>query len=169
MAISTGTIPCANAGHGSPMDLIERLDNWGAVMRWRPNASVSREVVRGRIEKRYYAAIPDYYGHARQPWDYVPTPPPKPEHDDAQIIEHAVCALEAYPHTLLRGWYVYRLAEPTCLRLAEKAAHMGNRRTGWAAGLREAHEAVAAALTLPAVIRRERVRDRVQAMFADDA
>ena len=147
------------------MDLTDRLDNWGHVMRWRPNASVTREVVRGRVQKRYYAAIPDYYGHARQPWDYVPTPPPKPESDDAAVIEGAVCTLEAYPHTILRGWYVYRLAEPTCLRLAEKAAHMGNRRTGWDAALQTAHEAVAAALALPAVVRRERVRQRVLSLF----
>ena len=95
----------------------------------------------------------------------MPTPPPKPESDDAAVIEGAVCTLEAYPHTILRGWYVYRLAEPTCLRLAEKAAHMGNRRTGWDAALQTAHEAVAAALALPAVVRRERVRQRVLSLF----
>lgn len=147
------------------MTLEDRLDNWGDVMRWRSSASVAREVVNGRVEKRYFANVPGFYGRPRQPWDYVPTPPPKPEVDDAEVIEGAVCSLDAYPHTILRGWYVYRLPEVLCLRLAEKAAGMGNQRMGWARASTAAHEALGAALELPAVLRRERVRERVLALF----
>ena len=153
---------------GPHLTIEDRCDNWGSVYRWHAAVSVVRDVQGGKVVKHYYAKIGSLENNWRspQPWDRVPTKPPAPDVADAQDVESAVVTLGGYQHTILRGWYVYRLADVVCMRLAEKAGNLPNQRQGWAKTLDGAHLALQAALSLPRAIRRERARDRVQAVFA---
>ena len=150
--------------------LVERCDNWGACLRASLTVSVAKLPGKGA---RYFARIGSYEQAYRSPQRNHWAPPgatAAPDQADvldAQEVESAVCLLDLYHHTVLRGWHVYRLAEPTVLRLAAKASGTARgRNSGWDATLSMAYGLLADALLVPAVFRRERARERVQTTLA---
>lgn len=162
----------------SPRSLVDRCDNWGDVMRWKVRASVS---INGGGPQRapvkvYYARIGGLESQYRSPqsqhWHYgsAPTAAPDPDQADAAVIERAVCALPIYPHAVLRYHHVNLLAPPIVLRLAAKAGDeprsRGNAEVTLRTALDCAYGLLAHALTLPAVIQRQRALDRVEAILA---
>lgn len=136
------------------MTLIERLDNWGAVQRGG-----------GRIGET--ASVEGEY-RSPQHWHALGAPVTRAPVDplDAAEIEGAVCTIDIYHHTILRAWHVCLYAEPRCLRLAAKAAGQPRGKSrGFDASLTMAYALLSTALTMPAVIRKARARDRVRAIL----
>lgn len=138
-------------GHAS---IIARCDNWGAAMRWHSSSSQSAASAEGAYR-------------SPQPWHAVPTPMPAAvDRRDADIIEAAVAVLSLHDHALLRARHVHRLDQGACIAIARRAAGIGApRRAPWHEAITIAYDALERALALPAVIRRDRARDRVRAIL----
>lgn len=147
-------------------------------MRWKIHASVSINSRGPNLAptKVYYARIggleSQYRSPQRQHWQYgsAPTQSPDPDQEDAMRIERAVCTLDLYHHSALRYHHVNLLAPPVVLRLAAKAAGIPRSRSETVLDftLQTAYGLLAHALTLPAVIQKARVLDRVQAVLRGD-
>ncbi len=137
------------------LSMNDRCDNWGMACRYR--------LIQGET-----ASLEGGY-RSPQDW-YAPGAPPQPKFcdvKDAQEIESAVCVLDLYHHSILRAWHVYRVSEPQCIRLAAKAANeKRGRASGFDATLGMAYGLLSEALELPAVIRKDRARRRIQDAFA---
>lgn len=153
-----------------------RCDNWGEYMRWRARVSSATRPDAGHVlPRRYFFACAksfetNYRSPQGQHWHYgsAPTRAPEADANDAEEIEQAVSTLDLYHHAILRGWHVERMSEPVCLRKAAKAARQprGNVH-GFLASLGMAYGALTYALTLPAVVRKERALARVQAILRE--
>jgi hypothetical protein len=134
----------------------DRCDNWGVFCRY-THAGIETASKEGQYR-------------SPQQWHALGAPPIPLNLDpiDARLIEDCVTTIDLYHHALLRAWHVYRVAEPTCLRLAAKAA--GQKRgqsNGFDASLGMAYGLLSAALELPAVVRKERARRAVQSVFGN--
>lgn len=153
-------------GAASPMQsesavLEGRLENWGGT--WRSRYAVvfdpDAKGFAGAVESHQA----DWY-RSPQPWD-APLSSARGDLDlnDALVIEHAVCALDGFHHALLKCWYVRRWHPAKCLRVAARTA--AQIRTGvgaFDAALGMSKALLADELTRPAVLRRQRVVDRVR-------
>lgn len=160
----------------APQQLSDRCDNWGEAMRWKIRASVS---INGRgpnlaPTKTYFARVggleTQYRSPQSQHWHYgsAPTAAPSPDEADAAVIERAACSLEVYYHAILRYHHVHLLAAPVVLRLAAKAGQQQRTRGGDGAlqgVLTVAYGLLGNALTVPAVIQRQRALDRVASVL----
>lgn len=135
--------------------LIDRCDNWGAAMRG----------ATGRASQSVASAEGAY--RSPQPWHAVPTPMPAAvDRLDADIIEAAVAVLSLHDHALLRARHVHQLDQRACIAIARRAAGNGApRRATFRGSMGMAYDALERALALPAVIRRDRARDRVRAIL----
>lgn len=136
-----------------------RCENWGT---WQRSLTIA-------------IAVSSKEGEYRSPQSRhwllpVVSAPAQTDVADAQVVEHAVCAMDLYHHMILRAWYVQRVSEPVCLRLAAKtAAEPRGRLRGWPSTLAMAHALLSASLALPAVIRKARARAIVVEMLAGEA
>lgn len=136
------------------MTIDDRLDNWGRAMRW--YARIGRACA--SLEGRY---------RSPQPWTAPPVNAPGAiDQVDARDIESAVIVLPLWDHTILRAWYVHQSSPDTCMARARRAAGNGAPdRQAFATHIRVARGALERALTLPAVVRRDRARARVRAIL----
>lgn len=163
-----------------------RCDNWGEAVRGRlvgmPSELVATTVTTGdgkqakRLDRRYAAPVRSlergFVSPQRNHWQLpgLTRVPTDLDLEDAQRLELAVSSVDMYHHAVLRGWHVYRLAEPVVLRLAAKAADCDRSKLrAWPATIRMAYALLAGALELPAVIHRDRARARVLAIFEGDS
>ena len=136
--------------------IADRCDNWGLAIRYRI------------IEFQTASKEGEYRSPQRAHWQTAGAPSQSLQIDarDAQAIESAVCTIPIYPHALLRAWHVYRVSEPVCLRLAAKAANEPRgRASGFESALAMAYALLTAALELPAVVRKDRARDRIRILL----
>lgn len=144
------------------MHLVERLENWGDAQRWR-----RRQGQAASFEGAYRSPQGPHWLYGSAP----PRTPPAIDARDAAIVNNAWAAMgDAYHQTILGGWYVKRYSEGHCVRLAREAAgdEKTRKRGDFEASLAMAHALIAAQLDLPAVIRRERITLRVQAVLGMD-
>lgn len=157
-------------------DLEARCDNWGEIMRWRQRASVAINggSTKGPPQKHFFATIGSFEAGYRSPqsehWNYgsAPTEAPDPDPIDADEIEQAVQAITVYHHAILRYTHVNRLDAPIVLRLAAKAGRQRRSMlTGYLPTLHMAYGLLREALSLPAVVRKARARERVQKALQD--
>jgi hypothetical protein len=144
--------------------IVKRCENWGDACRLLGDRRTLWDVAIGAAVGRF----PAYAQSRSQQWD-APSPNPRLalNIDDAKLVDHAACALPIYPHALLASWYAHRLNPSICLTNAAKKA--GMKRAPWRLfdeHLEQAHDALIAALALPAVIRRNRARDIARAMLS---
>lgn len=139
----------------SHLPIEERCENWGKWCRRSKSGGNSIASLEG-----------NWRSPQRSHWDEPPPPVVRGTTNtlDAQLLEHAAGILELYDHAILRAWHVYRYHPALAMRRAAKLARIprGNLRD-WDGHLAAAYRALERALTLPAVVRRDRARALVLA------
>lgn len=102
---------------------------------------------------------------SRQPWDALPvTRPPALDLEAAARLEHAVCALPMWAHSILRFWHVEKWRPEMVIRCVAKTSGYVIHFNSFDASVVKAKRLLAIELDAPAAVRKERALARVLAI-----
>jgi hypothetical protein len=136
------------------MQLEQRLENWGDVLRWRKHRQGLTMKTKWRGSR---------FGSEQG----APSAPPAMDAADARVINHAWQAMgDVFHQTLLAAWYVNRWSDQHVLRVSweaagENARQKGRRSYDFEASLAMARALLVGELDRPAVTRRTRIALRI--------